>query len=301
MHKQPGQAANAHRDQWLTRLHESGIGQPRALWAVGVSGAIVQATIGEPPGHLCLEGIPANVLMFNLSPVQALHQAREGRSLVNNMLCGEMTLMSRGTPSEWSWNSTCDRLDVVLAADVLGDGSALDAVDRFVFRDAEMEATCRRLYREVSSGDVADPLRMESFVLQLAALVLLRHSRTSEATLAIRSSGGLTRNQIRRVIEYIEAHLNREVTLHEIAQILDLSPYHFARMFKRTMTTAPYQYVLERRVERAKAMLRAGDTSLLDISLSTGFCNQSHFARTFRRMVGATPALFQRQNRSGRS
>jgi AraC family transcriptional regulator len=254
--------------------------------------------MGEPPGQLSLDGIPANVLMFNLSPVQALRQARGGRSFVSDMLRGEMTLMSSGTPSEWSWNSTCDRLDVILAADALGDGSALDAVDRFVFRDVEMGTICRRIYREVSSGDAADSLRTESLVVQLAACMLLRHSRTSGATLAIRSSGGLTRNQTKRVIEFIEAHLNCEVTLREMAQCLDLSPYHFARMFKRTMATAPYQYVLERRVERAKAMLRAGDLSPLEIGLSTGFCNQSHFARTFRRMVGATPGSFQRQSRS---
>lgn len=301
MQEQAGQVVNTQREQWLTRLRENGVGQPRALWAVVVPGAIVQATLGEPSGQLSLDGIPANVLMFNLSPVQALRQAREGRSFVNDMLCGEMTLMSRDTPSEWSWNSTCDRLDVILAPDALGDGSALDAADRFVFRDAEMETICRRLYREVSSGHAADPLRMESFVLQLAASMMLRHSRTSGTTLAVHSPGGLTHNQAKRVIEYVEAHLNREVTLREMAQVLGLSPYHFARMFKRTMTTAPYQYVLERRMERAKAMLRAGDTSLLEIGLSTGFCDQSHFARTFRRMVGATPASFQRQNRSGRS
>jgi AraC family transcriptional regulator len=239
--------------------------------------------------------------MFNLSPVQALRQAREGRSLVSDILRGEMTLMSRGTPSEWSWNSTCDRLDVILADDVLGDDGALDAVDRFVFRDAEIETICRRLYREVCRGDEGDHLSMESFVVELASLVQLRHSRACGTRLAVRSSGGLTRNQAKRVVEYIEAHLSREVTLREMAGIVDLSPYHFARMFKRAMTTTPHQYVLERRVERAKAMLRAGDTSPLETALATGFSGQSHFASTFRRMVGATPGSFQRQNRSSRS
>jgi AraC family transcriptional regulator len=238
--------------------------------------------------------------MFNLSPVQALRQVREGRSFVSDMLHGEMTLMPCGVPSQWSWNSTCDRLDVIVSRDVFGDGRALDAVDRFAFRDAEMEVTCRRLYREVSLGSRADPLYIESLVIQLAVSVLRRHSCSSGAPGTL-PSGGLTRGQARRVIEYIETNLSREVTLCEMAGIVDLSPYHFARMFKRTMNTAPHRYVLERRVEHAKAMMRTSGASLSEISLSTGFCDQSHFTSSFRRIVGATPTTFQGRSRETRS
>jgi AraC family transcriptional regulator len=111
----------------------------------------------------------------------------------------------------------------------------------------------------------------------------------------------LTRSQARRVLEYIETNLSREVTLREMAGVVDLSPYHFARMFKRTMSTAPHRYVLERRVERAKAMLRTTGASLIEISLFTGFSDQSHFTNTFRRIVGATPTRFQARSRRIRS
>jgi AraC family transcriptional regulator len=284
--------ADTYRDQWLALLDKNGVGHPKALRVVEVPGGLVQTTIGEPPGRIRLDGAPANVLMFNLSPVQALRQMREGHSFVSDMLQGEMTLMPCGVPSEWSWNSTCDRLDVIVPADVFGDGRTLDAVDRFLFRDAEMEAICRLLYREVSLDGMADRLYIESLVMQLAMSVLLRHSLASGAA-GILPSSGLTRNQARRVLEYIETNLSREITLREMAGIVDLSPYHFARMFKRTMSTAPHRYVLERRVERAKAMLRTTGASLIEISLSTGFCDQSHFTSTFRRIVGATPTRFQ--------
>jgi AraC family transcriptional regulator len=285
---------NLHRDQWLALLDKNGVDHPKALRAVEVAAGLVQMTIGEPPGQLRLEGAPANVLMFNLSPVQGLRQTREGRSFVSDMLHGEMTLMPSGLPSEWSWNSTCDRLDVIVPQDAFCDGSALDAVDHFRFRDAEMEAICRLLYREVSLDDMADRLYIESLVMQLAVSIQRRHSRASRIA-GIPSSSGLTRSQARRVLEYIETNLSREMTLREMAGIVDLSPYHFARMFKRTMSVAPHQYVLGRRVERAKAMLRTTGATLTEISLSTGFCNQSHFTSTFRRIVGATPAIFQRR------
>jgi len=291
---QPSSAS--HREQWLALLTEHGVGNPKAFHVIGIPGAMVQATTREPPGQLRLEGASANVLMFNVSPVLGLRQTREGRSFVSHMLHGDMTLMPSGVPSDWSWNSTCDRLDVILSADVLGEGNRFDVVDRFLFRDPEMEAICRQLYREVSVKDMADLLRVESLVMELAHELLRGHSTASEAVKTLRSSR-LTRNQARHVLDYIESGLSRELTLSELAGVAELSLHHFARMFKQTIGLAPHRYVLERRVENAKTMLRAPDSSLVDISLSTGFCSQSHFTSTFSRIVGVTPAQFQGRSR----
>jgi AraC family transcriptional regulator len=68
-------------------------------------------------------------------------------------------------------------------------------------------------------------------------------------------------------------------------------------MFKKTIGVAPYRYILARRVEHAKGMLRATSATLVEVGLSAGFCSQSHFTSTFRRMVGATPAEFKRFKR----
>jgi AraC family transcriptional regulator len=234
--------------------------------------------------------------MFNLSPVQALRQRRESRTFVSDMLRGEMTLMPAGVASEWSWNSTCDRLDVAVLPEVLGDGGSLDVIDRFLFRDEQLAAICRQLYQEISLDAKADLLYLESLVMELASVLQRRYSRASCAESDI-ASGGLTRAQARRLLEYIESNLEREITLRELSCVVDLSPYHFARMFKYTMHTAPHRYVLDRRIERAKIMLRTNAASLLEISLSTGFCDQSHFSSTFRRQVGTTPGEFRRARR----
>ena len=238
--------------------------------------------------------------MFNLSPVQALRQTREGHSFMSHMLHGDMTLMPSGIPSQWSWNSTCDRLDVIISPDVFGDGNELAVVDRFLFRDREMEVICHRLYQAISLGGMADRLYVESLVTQLAVLIRRRHS-TASAALRIPPSSGLTRNHARRVLDYVETHLSSHLTLGELARITGLSLHHFARMFKRTVGKAPHRYVLERRLERAKGMLRSTGTSLVEISLSTGFSSQSHFTSTFRRLVGPTPTEFQAWGRNNRS
>src|SRR5262245_13107761 len=244
----------SHRERWLSLLDKYGVGRPKSLHLMEVPGGLVQATIGEPPGQLCLESAPGNVLMFNVSPVQALRQVRDGRSFVSHMLHGDMTLMPCGVPSQWSWNSTCDRVDVIVSPDVFGDGNKLAVLDRFLFRDSEMEAMCHRLYHAVSLDEMADRLAVESLVTELAVLIRLRHSTTSAAP-RIPPLSGLTRNQARHVLDYIESHLSHDLTLGELANIADLSLYHFARMFKRTLGMAPHRYVLERRVERAKEML----------------------------------------------
>src|SRR5215831_11240291 len=200
MHKRLANSTPSHREQWLALLENQGVGRPKALSVVEVPDGLVQATIGEPPGQISLDGAPGSVLMFNISPVQGLRQTREGRSFVNDMLHGEMTLMPRGVPSQWSWNSICDRLDVIVFPTVFGDGSSLDVVDRYTFRDSEMESICRHLYQKLSLNGVPEGLYVESQLMRLAVLLLRRHSTTSQAA-KIPPPGGLTRNQARRVLD----------------------------------------------------------------------------------------------------
>jgi AraC family transcriptional regulator len=276
----------------LAFLANQGVGQPKSLQVTEVPEGLVQQTVAEPPGQITLQGSPANILMFNVSPVQGLRQTREGRSFKSDMLQGDMTLMPAGVPSRWSWNSFCDRLDVIVSPEMFGASSKLEVVDRFLFRDSEMEAVCRRLNRELSLGDAADQLFVEVMVVKLAVLLRERHSSASRPPPRLASSG-LTRNQARRVLDYIESDLGRHLTLVELAGVAGLSLHHFAHMFKRTLGLSPHQYVLERRVERAKTLMRETHASLAEISLETGFSSQSHFTSAFCRLAGATPTQFR--------
>jgi len=256
-------------------------------------GIVAQITKGEPSGSLELEESPGNVLMANLSPVQSLRQVRNQRAFVSNMLNWDMTLMPRGTQSKWSWNSTCDRFDLIVSPDVFGEEHKIDTVDRFLFRDRELENICRQLCREMSLRDRADRLYVETLAIDIAQLLLREYTTASTRANGI-PRGGLTRNNTQRVIEYVEANLGGAVTVQELAEVAELSTHHFVRMFKRSLGLTPYQYVLERRVERAKELLRSKPASLAEVGLSTGFSSQSHFTTAFHRAVGATPAEFQR-------
>ncbi|AUX48571.1 AraC family transcriptional regulator [Sorangium cellulosum] len=107
--------------------------------------------------------------------------------------------------------------------------------------------------------------------------------------------GGLSPWQLRRVEEHLEARLPRPVSLSELAALTGLSQAHFAREFKASTGRAPYRWQLERRIDRAQALLLDPTKSLDDVADATGFVDAAHFGRTFRNVVGATPGAWRRE------
>jgi len=105
--------------------------------------------------------------------------------------------------------------------------------------------------------------------------------------------GGLPPGAMRRVREYVDAHLGESMDLAELAAIAGLSVFHFARQFKQSAGVTPHHYLVQRRVERAQDMLARTDLSLPEIALAAGFSDQSHLARHFRQMLGTTPREFR--------
>lgn len=99
--------------------------------------------------------------------------------------------------------------------------------------------------------------------------------------------------RLRRAVDYIEAHLDRELTLAELAGVACLSPFHFSRCFKRAFGVGPHRYLTQRRVERAKEMVLRSGQSLAAVAQAVGFADQSHFTAAFRRETGTTPGRFR--------
>src|SRR5580700_7796053 len=107
--------------------------------------------------------------------------------------------------------------------------------------------------------------------------------------------GGLAPARLRRVSELVRTKLEDELTLDEMAESAGLSPAHFSQMFRQSAGESPHQFVVRERIERAKEMLRAAETRVLDVAVACGFKTQQHFARVFRRMCGASPTEYRRQ------
>jgi AraC-like DNA-binding protein len=107
------------------------------------------------------------------------------------------------------------------------------------------------------------------------------------------SRGGLSPGAMRRVREYVEAHLNERIQLTELAAVAGLSVYHFAREFKHSVGVTPHYYIVQSRVEQAQAMLAHTDLSVAEIALAAGYSDQSHLTRQFRQILGTTPRNFR--------
>jgi len=145
--------------------------------------------------------------------------------------------------------------------------------------------------------DPLDRLTLDSAV-QTALLHTLRHY-TQRNLPPLRPRGGLAPWQLKRVVDYIDHHLDQPLTLADLAHQVELSEYHFARMFKQSTGQAPHGYVMQQRLARARDWLSNSTLSMTDIALRCGFSSASHFSNRFRADTGQSPSVFRRISRPG--
>ena len=105
--------------------------------------------------------------------------------------------------------------------------------------------------------------------------------------------GGLGALRLRRVVDYIEAHLADDISLRDLAAQAGVSTHHFGEAFKASTGTSPHRYLVERRIRRAKELLLGAEQSIAEIAISVGFASHSHFTDNFRRLTGTTPSRFR--------
>src|SRR5262249_35451316 len=149
-----------------------------------------------------------------------------------------------------------------------------------------------RLVAELATPGLASRLYRETLTLGLVIALLRRYSTLS---LSGRSPRRLPRHKLRVALEYIQDNLADGVSLPALARAAGTSPYPFAKGFKEATGRAPYRYVLEQRVERARRLLEGGKLSLAEVALAVGFSSQSHLTTVFRRLVGVTPGAYRNQ------
>src|SRR5262245_30776213 len=124
---------------------------------------------------------------------------------------------------------------------------------------------------------------------RLGTVVHIPEARRGTAS----APGGLPPCQLRRVAEFIHAHIHQPINLAQLAAAASLSPYHFHRAFKRSTGLTPGKYILELRLERAETLLSESDLPLAQVALQVGFADQSHFTAAFRRATSITPRAYR--------
>ena len=124
----------------------------------------------------------------------------------------------------------------------------------------------------------------------IGTLVLIPEALRRKATAF---QGGLPRYKLRRAVEFVDANLDRVIHLKDMAIVADVSLYHFHRQFKKTTGLTPHQFIVQRRIEKAKVLLARSNLPITDVAMRVGFVDQSHFTTTFRKLTSMTPRIYR--------
>ena len=171
----------------------------------------------------------------------------------------------------------------------------VELVERLALEDPQIERLVRALLAETKAGAPTGGLFGQSIATGLAVYLAQRYS-SSPPTLR-RHRDGMPTTRLNRVLEYIAAKLHEDLSLAALAEIAGMNLYYFSRLFKQSTGRSPHRYVLEQRITRAQQFLRSSDMTIFEASVRTGFADQGHFAKVFRRFVGVSPTAYRVQCR----
>lgn len=178
----------------------------------------------------------------------------------------------------------------VALSSLLPDQQCRDLDPAFFVPDAATNFLIDALLMDLSIDRVPDLMLVESY----AILLLRRLSGIRVHPIPVR--GGLAPWQIRKIDEYLEANVSKKVSIADLARLVDLSPFHFARAFQRSTGSAPHAYYADLKMKRAKELLQYTDMSIFDVALELDYSAQ-HFARAFFRATGCTPSKWRNRTK----
>lgn len=211
---------------------------------------------------------------------------------------GNLCITPAGQPISAFWDKPIDNMGISLDTNFVSRTAAENRFNsKFEFaeiykeKDSLIQHIGLALLAEAESETPAGSLYAESLI-QTLTLHLLKNYST--ATIKQETAhGGLSGYKLRRVTEFINANLETDLSLANLAAVADLSQFHFARAFRKSTGQTTQQYLTTRRIERAKLLLAENDLPLVEVSLQTGFKNQSHFTTLFRKYTKFTPKTWR--------
>lgn len=222
---------------------------------------------------------------------------------------GQTHVSSQGSvsfiPAEVPVWTRCEKIDSLRHLDVHFDPAALAerlsedvdfdrlAAPRLAVQDERVLSLARLIAAECEAPDARHDLYGDGLTVALLVDVLQLSRRRAE-----KRRTPLTSWQLRRVTDFIEDNCTRSIRLQELAELLTLSQSYFSHAFKASTGMPPHQWQMSARIRRVQELLLNGDAPLTEIAAETGFSDQAHFTRTFRRVVGQTPAAWQRARRA---
>ena len=241
---------------------------------------------------------PEHFLHMVVSGTSTYEVKTRGRSLRFTASPGTMFLLPRGTIDEVHWRGKIHHMVVAIhrrllteALDETANEADIELVENWNLSDGHIAALLREMAADLNDKSPAGAIYGDSLANALAVYLLKRYAVRRRKPAVY--SGGLPGFRLNRVLDYIADSLDTNLSLSQLAAVAGMSPHYFCELFKRSTGHSPHNYVLLRRIERAKEVLRDPGRSILDAALDAGFQNSSHFARMFRRLEGITPSGYR--------
>ena len=235
---------------------------------------------------------------------QFQERERDGAWIVRHIQPGDLFVTRSRTPYEVCFTSppgqelqtiqvhiAVPAYRAALEATHPGRADAVEIVD-FFGRDEVLAHLCFACAEMLAEAVPGSSQRVADMTQLLASVLVEKYTATAVEKLEYR--GGLPIRQLRRVEDFLHDHLAEEISVAKLAETVDLSPFHFCRVFRQATGMSPLQFVTRERISRAQQLIRETPRSLIEIGLEVGYANPSHFARVFRRTIGLTPTEFRR-------
>lgn len=277
---------------------ETAVSSERLGWA-GLQAAHCSV---QPPFEINPPAIAYHRLIFFSRPPEELDLEYAGMKQHLPPPARSIMLVPAGSPVRVRSSGHRDELHVFLDAPLVArvaaetfdlDPARVTVPPLYGVNHPHLRAAMGAVDAELGAGGAGGALAAESLA-NVLTVHLIRHIFLTPRPPARSRDGAMPRARLRAAVDYIEGHLDTTPTLEQMATAARLSPYHFARQFKAATGLPPHQYVIARRVERAKALLQDRDNlSLAQVALRAGFSDQSQFSRHFLRIIGVTPGRFR--------
>jgi AraC family transcriptional regulator len=272
--------------------------------ALKVFGAIEVAYHQFTPGEIETLPFKGPVVNLHLSAPHRLVQRRDGKTHGGLVATNDAAIAPAGIPGYWRTDAASEDMSMLLevsfirrvATETGVEPEGVEVVPLFSAPDPQIERIGLSLLSEMESGGLGGELYAESL-----ANVLALHLLRSYSSLGTRSrhkvgrEGGFSERALEQATDYIDDNLPRKLTLEEIAGVARMSPHHFARSFKAATGLSPHQFVIHRRVERAKSLLSDTGLTVAEVARAVGFSNPSHLAHHVRRLLGVSSGALRRE------
>lgn len=255
-----------------------------------------EAGVAEMPA------LPFSVICMFLGRSVEISCVRRGRIRRGREVAGDLDIVPAQTQCAWETKQGGSTLVMKVPTALLRsvateldlDPNHVELADRFQLRDPQIEHIGWALKADIEAGCPGGRLFRESLGTALAARLLQRHNIHS---LPMRDSkSGMSSIKLKQLVTHIEDNLESDLSLAEIARVAGLSVSHLKTLFRQSTGVPVHQYVLRRRVERAKELLQVDELSITQIAFATGFAHQSHLARHMRKILGTTPAAIRKDH-----